>query len=129
MGKYELDFQTIGKNIQSERQKKGITQEAMAEALGISKAYVSQIETGVKHASITNYVAIAHELEISLDVMLCVDPERKKRAFAERLEQVVADCDPIEFQLIMDMTEEVKKFAKRYRENLDAIEKMRNKSE
>jgi len=41
-----IDYAVIGKRIQKSRQEKGITQEKLAEKVGISVVYLSKIENG-----------------------------------------------------------------------------------
>ena len=42
--KHTLKYQLIGKRIQEERKKLGITQLELAERIGISKSYITKIE-------------------------------------------------------------------------------------
>ena len=41
-----IDYTTIGKRIQTRRQERNITQEKLAEQVGISVVYLSKIENG-----------------------------------------------------------------------------------
>lgn len=41
-----IDYATIGKRIQTKRQERNITQEKLAEQVGISVVYLSKIENG-----------------------------------------------------------------------------------
>ncbi len=49
------------------REWRGITQEALAEKAGISKAYLCQIETGKREGTVKTLKAIAHALAVTLD--------------------------------------------------------------
>ena len=49
------------------RQHRGLTQQQLAEATGISIPYLSQIESGKRRGSAEVLAAIAKELELSLD--------------------------------------------------------------
>ena len=49
------------------REYRGLTQEALASQAGISKAYVSQIESGKRQGAIKTLQAIARVLALSLD--------------------------------------------------------------
>ena len=44
-----------------------MTQQALAAAIGIGKAYLSEIETGKKHGSIRVIKAAAEVLDVDLD--------------------------------------------------------------
>ena len=60
----------IGKNIQYERQAKGLTQETFAELMGVSWSYVSKIESGILNLSIGKILEIANYLKIDIDILL-----------------------------------------------------------
>lgn len=49
------------------REHRGLTQEALAQAVGISKAYLCQIETGKRQGAVKTLAALAKALKVSLD--------------------------------------------------------------
>lgn len=51
------------------REQRGLTQEALATAAGISKPYLSQIETGKRRGSVTVLSQLARALEVPLEVL------------------------------------------------------------
>jgi DNA-binding XRE family transcriptional regulator len=51
------------------REHRGLTQEALAEAAGISKPYLSQIESGKRCGSVAVLRALAQALEVPLDIL------------------------------------------------------------
>lgn len=63
----------IGKNIQSERQTKGLTQESFAELMGVSWSYVSKIESGILNLSIGKINEIANYLEVNISELLHIE--------------------------------------------------------
>ena len=69
MEKKEL-CKIIGKNIQKERQKKGLTQETFAELMNVSWSYVSKIESGVINLSLGKILEISNYLQINVDKIL-----------------------------------------------------------
>ncbi|MBQ6516521.1 helix-turn-helix transcriptional regulator [bacterium] len=60
----------IGKNIQVERQKQGLTQETFAELMNVTWSYVSKIESGVINLSLGKILEIADYLKIDVSVLL-----------------------------------------------------------
>ncbi len=60
----------IGKNIQQERLRKGLTQETFAELMDVSWSYVSKIESGVINLSIGKINEIANYLDIDINALL-----------------------------------------------------------
>ena len=64
-----MDYTYMGKQIRRYRRARGMSQTALAEALGLSAAHVGHIERGSRHASLETVVAI-RQLEVSLDALI-----------------------------------------------------------
>ncbi len=58
------DLRRLGERVRHQRRTRGLTQEALAEALDLSVAYVSLIERGGRNPPYTTVVAIARALGI-----------------------------------------------------------------
>ncbi len=65
-----MDERIIGVNIQKYRKLKGLTQEALAEMIGVTPHYVGLLETGRRRPSVMRLVAIANSLSVSADLIL-----------------------------------------------------------
>lgn len=65
-----MDYRTIGRNIQKRRNALGITQEELAEAVGISTSYMGAVEQGKKLPKLKIFIEIANALHISSDTLL-----------------------------------------------------------
>ena len=59
----ELNFKAIGKRIKIARLKTDLTQEIMAEKIGVTPQHVSNIKTGNSSVSLTTLIAIANLLD------------------------------------------------------------------
>ncbi len=59
------ELRKLGERIRSYRRARGLTQEALAEKLGLSVAYVSIIERGGRNPPYTTLLAIARALRVS----------------------------------------------------------------
>ena len=68
-----MDYTYMGKQIRRYRRARGMSQTALAEALGLSAAHVGHIERGSRHASLETVVAISRQLEVSLDALIFPD--------------------------------------------------------
>ena len=81
---------TIGKNLAFYRRKKGLTQKQIAESVGLSITFISQIENGLSNPSDENLKKIAECLDVSVIDLKNVVPS-----------------SPIEelFALLIDLTE------------------------
>jgi ribosome-binding protein aMBF1 (putative translation factor) len=58
-------LESLGEKVRAYRRDKGMTQEALAQTLELSVAYVSLIERGGRNPPFTTVVAIAHALGVS----------------------------------------------------------------
>lgn len=78
---------TLQENIREIRKAKGMTQEALAEVMGVSTASVSKWETGQSAPEIPMLAALADYFEVSVDTLLGhrVNADRRK-AMLEELE-------------------------------------------
>jgi transcriptional regulator with XRE-family HTH domain len=65
-----MDYGKLGERIREERLKRHMTQEALAEIVGISSVYTGQIERAERRLSIDNLVAIANALHVSIESLL-----------------------------------------------------------
>lgn len=70
---YANNFAQVGENIQILLKKRGMTQNSLAEALGISKQVVNKIVKGNKAINVKEIAEIAQVLEVSVDTLLKVN--------------------------------------------------------
>lgn len=81
----------IGTTILAARRAKGLTQEALAELVGVSAAAVSKWETGASYPDITLLPPLARALGLTVDALLDFHPapsDEELRAISERLRAV-----------------------------------------
>ena len=82
----------IGKRIQEYRAKKGMTQDELAEILGVSTHHLSSLERGVYNIKLEMLVLIINTLGCTADDLFCdvIDSGYKARSsrLADRLEQL-----------------------------------------
>ena len=65
-----MDQKAIGRRIKAARERKGLTQEELAEEVDLSPMHVSVIERGVKLPKLETLINIANVLDVSADVLL-----------------------------------------------------------
>ena len=65
-----MDQKAIGKRIKSAREKKGLTQEQLAEEVNLSPMHISVIERGNKLPRLETLIKIANVLVVSADTLL-----------------------------------------------------------
>lgn len=59
-----MDWKEIGAKIKAAREKKNLTQAQLAEKIGVSNVFISQLESGAKRASADNLAKLARTLNI-----------------------------------------------------------------
>lgn len=104
----ELDDRAIGKRIKIARIRVGLTQEAVAERIGITAQHVSNIETGNSSVSLTTLVAIANLLNVTMDELLCDTLVKSKEVFCREADTVLRDCNEYEVRVLVDILKAAK---------------------
>ena len=54
----------LGLNIRKWREKKGYTQEEFAPIVGMTRSYITEVETGKRNISFLNFIKIVEALEV-----------------------------------------------------------------
>lgn len=103
-----LDFRAIGKRIKIARIKTNLTQEAVADKIGITPQHVSNIETGNSSVSLTTLVAMANLLAVSVDELLCDEVLKSKPVFMKEADEVLSDCSEYEIRVLVDIMKSAK---------------------
>lgn len=70
---YAMDFAQVGANIQKKLSIKGMTQQGLADALGISKQVMNKIIKGNKAINVNELARIAEILSTSTDDLLMAE--------------------------------------------------------
>ena len=104
----ELDYKAIGKRIKIARIKKNLTQEAIADKIGITPQHVSNIETGNASVSLTTLVAIANTLTVSVNDLLCDTVLISKAVFEKEAQELFEDCNEYEIRVLVDVLKATK---------------------
>lgn len=104
----ELDFKAIGKRIKIARIKKNLTQEVLADKIGVSPQHVSNIETGNSSVSLPTLVAIANVLTVSVDELLCDTVLISKAVFEKEAQELFTDCNEYEVRVLVDVMKATK---------------------
>lgn len=89
----EIDYKVIGQRIKIARIKKGITQEAVADLIDITPAYMSNAETGETKVSLPTLIEIANAFSVSVDVLLCDNVLASQNIFKGEAKEIFEDCD------------------------------------
>lgn len=66
-----MDYVSMGRRIRRARKSLGLTQNELANRLGITTSYLGHIELGKRKASMEIIINIANELRVSMDFLVC----------------------------------------------------------
>lgn len=66
-----MDYKDFGARIRAMRRQKSLTQEHLAELVGISASFLGHIERGTRVASLETLVALCNSLDVSPEYLLC----------------------------------------------------------
>ncbi len=102
-----MDYYKIGQKIRKFRKAHGLSQEQLAEQIGISVTHMSHIETGNTKLSLPVLVDLAKCLEVSTDDIL-FDNTPNKNSYLNELSNVLDSCSAKEVQIIADIAKSIK---------------------
>lgn len=102
-----MDYYKIGQKIRKFRKIQGLSQEELAEKIGISTTHMSHIETGNTKLSLSVFVDIANALNVQTDDLLNDrDIIRTDRANKE-LSEILETCTSEQLNVIADVVKAV----------------------
>ena len=108
-----MDYYAIGQQIRKIRKAHGLSQEQLAERVGISTTHMSHIETGNTKLSLPVLVDMASALEVRTDDLL----ERTRYTSgnaAEEIAAVLEGCSTQEAKAIVDVARATKQAIRKH---------------
>lgn len=103
-----MDYFAVGQRIRKIRKMRGLSQEQLAEKVGISTTHMSHIETGNTKMSLSIFVALAAELEVRTDELLYDSSPSGGGPAAERITESLSGCTARQLQIIEDIVKAAK---------------------
>lgn len=95
-----VDYEKIGKRIQSARKSKNLTQEYLAEKMGVSSNYISNIERSRSKPSIDTLVDICNVLEVTADYVLLDSVYASKEMMVDEIAEKLKKCSDKNIRII-----------------------------
>ena len=84
---------TVGERIKARRLERGWTQEQLAEKAGISKGFLSDLETGTRNVSAEYLLKIAQALNVTLDFLMKGDSSKPEKTRGSDTSKTVRHCE------------------------------------
>lgn len=88
-----IDYRIIGARIKAERNKKGYTQDRLAEKLDVTVGYVSQVERGITKISLDMLAKISAILECDICVFIAGAAVHSQDYMSVELNEYVSRLD------------------------------------
>ncbi len=98
-----MDYYVIGQRIRKTRKAHGLSQEQLAELVGISTTHMSHIETGNTKLSLPVLVSLAEALEVSTDELLLQGSPTKRGGVLDELAQLLESCTTQQMKIVVDV--------------------------
>jgi len=102
-----MDRKALGKRIRTERLRLNLTQEQLAERIGVSSAYAGFIERGERSVTLEKLILIANTLHVSLDYLLTDSAECPDDGNLSLLKNLWLQATPEKQALILDITKSI----------------------
>lgn len=98
-----MDYYVIGQRIRKTRKAHGLSQEQLAELVGISTTHMSHIETGNTKLSLPVLVSLAEALEVSTDDLLFCGSPTERGGVLDELAQLLESCTTQQMKIVVDV--------------------------
>ena len=103
-----MDYYAIGQRIRKIRKARGLSQENLAEKVGISTTHMSHIETGNTKMSLSTFAEIASALEVRTDELLYENSPESRTISTSRITELLDACTIPQVRIIEDIVSALK---------------------
>ncbi len=103
-----MDYYKIGQRIRKYRKVNNLSQEALAEKIGISTTHMSHIETGNTKLSLAVLVNLSLALGVSTDDLLFSQSPDSKSSLMDKTIEILESCNSQELAIIIDIIKATK---------------------
>lgn len=111
----KVDYVLLGERIKFWRQQKNLTQEQLAEKVGVTPGFISLIEIGKRRVSLESLLSICTELEITLNELLVGNQIPQPGDYNAEFAELISRLDKADRQLMFEITKAVCKTIKKNR--------------
>lgn len=116
------DFSIIAKNIKYLREKKGYTQEQLAEAANLSVSHVSKVEAGQRRIGMKSYLAILNALNVNEEDFVSLVAIGKSDNYIEKIQEILHGCNEGEKKFLLNILTYIK-------QNMEMLKKINKQYE
>jgi HTH-type transcriptional regulator, cell division transcriptional repressor len=102
-----LDYKKIGMRIKETRLGREVSQEKLAESIGMSKEHISHIECGTTKLSLPTLLKICNALETTPDLLLIDSVYKSKEYLRDDFARIINDCSELDMRLIFEVSKTI----------------------
>jgi len=103
----DINYKALGKRIKLARIEKELTQEKLAELVGLSPTHMSNIESGTANVSLPSLVNIANALKLSVDDLLSDSVIHARASLEREFQQMLDSCTEYEMRIVRDASKAI----------------------
>ncbi len=103
-----MDYYAIGQRIRKIRKARGLSQEKLAEKVGISTTHMSHIETANTKMSLPTFAELASVLEVRTDELLYDNRPEDRSTSIAYITELLDDCTIQQVRIIEDIVKAAK---------------------
>jgi len=103
-----MDYYEIGQRIRKKRKAAGLSQDQLAEKVGISTTHMSHIETGNTKLSLPVFVELAEALEVRTDELLYDAAPANRSVSIDEIIKMLEHCDSRQLRIMEDIIKATK---------------------
>ncbi|MBQ9302798.1 helix-turn-helix domain-containing protein [Butyrivibrio sp.] len=108
------ECEDIGKRIRDLREKAGITQQVLAEKVGVTSVHLSNVETGNAMPGVEVVIKIADYFGVTTDWILRANIPGLTDKLGDEMAGLLSDCSPNERQFYESVLKDTKKALRNY---------------
>lgn len=109
-----MNYYEIGQRIRKMRKAHDLSQEELAEKIGISTTHMSHIETGNTKLSLPVLVSISQALGVQTDDLLFESANTSKNNALNEIVELLDTCTPQQVRVIQDIIRATKTALQKY---------------
>ena len=109
-----MDYYAIGQRIRKIRKARNLSQEELAEKIGISVTHMSHIETGNTKLSLPVFVELSNALEVRTDELLSDNNPGMRNVSMEAIIHTLETCSTQQIRIIEDVLPAIKTALSKY---------------
>ncbi len=104
-----MDYVLLGQKIRAARMSAGLSQEQLAEMVGLTSQHISHTEVASTKISLPSLIKIANALHTSVDRLLTDSIHDSKAYLMDDVQAIFSDCNPDEVYVMLEAASAVKK--------------------